>query len=168
MGDPREARSDFQSGGATVPPPASTKSHFSQHRGQKQPRTCTGAELLQLILLVLFPPQLPGAPAKGPTCSTASRGDRRAAPVGLSVKYCHFWLVKLIIAAETLPCPAEGEESPSKFLHAMKVPSRSHTWDVHHEVLLQSKQPRKSNCSNMWVASCKLLFLAFIFSWRFP
>lgn len=45
---------------------------------------------------------------------------------------------------------------------------RSHTWDVHHEVLLQSKQPRKSNWSNMWVASCRLLFLAFILSWRFP
>lgn len=168
MGDPREVRSDFQSGSTTVPPPTPSNSHFPWHRGQKQPRTSSGAELLQLILLVMVPPWLPSAPAENPKCSAASRGDRRAGAMGLSVKYCHFWLVKLIIAAETLPCPAEGGATSSKLLHTTKVPSRSHTWDMQHEVLLQSKQPHKSSCSNMWVASCRLLFLACILSWRFP
>lgn len=73
---------------------------------------------------------------KTPHAQQPAEGTEEPDPWWLSAKYCHFWLAKLIIAAETLPCPAERGVTRSKSLYAMKVPSSSHTWDVHHEVLL--------------------------------
>lgn len=121
MGDQREVRGDFQSGvllSLLHPLPTATSHGTGDKSSQGRAMELSCPSSLSWLCshhgsLVLQP--------RTPHAQQPAEGTEELDPWWSSVKWGHFWLVKLIMAAETLPCQLREEQLPQN----CSMPGRS-------------------------------------------